>query len=89
VAGPKPDLAHDLVDLLVERFADREIHIVANAAYGCGAFIGLSILRVRKGGLSVHRQQRPGGSTAWFRHCTDRSTSLRPTVIQPLAVRCY
>jgi hypothetical protein len=37
----KPDLARDLVDLLAERFLDREIHIVADAAYGCGAFIGL------------------------------------------------
>jgi DDE superfamily endonuclease len=37
----KPDLARDLVDLIAERFGDREIHIVADAAYGCGAFIGL------------------------------------------------
>jgi hypothetical protein len=37
----KPDLARDLVDLLAERFADRDIHVVADAAYGCGAFIGL------------------------------------------------
>jgi hypothetical protein len=37
----KPDLARDLVDLIAERFADREIHVVADAAYGCGAFIGL------------------------------------------------
>ena len=39
--GSKPDLARDLVDLLAERCADREIDIVADAAYGCGAFIGL------------------------------------------------
>jgi hypothetical protein len=37
----KPDLARDLVDAIAERFADREVHIVADAAYGCGAFIGL------------------------------------------------
>lgn len=37
----KPDLARDLVDLLAEHFSDRELHIVADAAYGCGAFCGL------------------------------------------------
>jgi hypothetical protein len=37
----KPDLARDLIDLIAERFADRDIHIVADAAYGCNAFIGL------------------------------------------------
>jgi hypothetical protein len=37
----KPDLARDLVDSLAERFADRAIHVVADAAYGCGAFAGL------------------------------------------------
>jgi hypothetical protein len=37
----KPDLARDLVDLIAERFDGREVHIVADAAYGCGAFIGL------------------------------------------------
>jgi hypothetical protein len=37
----KPDLARDLLDLLAERFADRDIHIVVDAAYGCRAFIGL------------------------------------------------
>jgi hypothetical protein len=37
----KPDLARDLVDAIAERFVDREIHIVADAAYGTGAFIGL------------------------------------------------
>jgi DDE superfamily endonuclease len=36
-----PDLARDLVDTMAEHFADREVHIVADAAYGCGAFIGL------------------------------------------------
>jgi hypothetical protein len=40
--GPsKPDLARELVDLLAEHFPSREIHIVADAAYGCGAFCGL------------------------------------------------
>lgn len=37
----KPDLARDLVDLVAEHFADREIHVVADAAYGTRAFIGL------------------------------------------------
>ncbi|MGH3623925.1 MAG: IS701 family transposase [Sciscionella sp.] len=37
----KPDLARDLVDLLAERFTEREVNIVADAAYGCGAFMGL------------------------------------------------
>jgi hypothetical protein len=37
----KPDLARDLVDALAERFGDREIHVVGDAAYGCGAFAGL------------------------------------------------
>lgn len=38
---PKPDLARELVDTLAERFADRTIHVVGDAAYGCGAFAGL------------------------------------------------
>jgi hypothetical protein len=37
----KPDLARELVDALAERFADRAIHVVGDAAYGCGAFAGL------------------------------------------------
>jgi hypothetical protein len=37
----KPDLARDLVDAIAERFPDREVHSVADAAYGCSAFIGL------------------------------------------------
>ena len=37
----KPDLARDLVDALAEGFADRAIHVVGDAAYGCGAFAGL------------------------------------------------
>jgi len=37
----KPDLARDLVDALAERFPDRGIHVVGDAAYGCGAFAGL------------------------------------------------
>lgn len=37
----KPDLARDLVDSLAERFADRPIHVVADAAYACGSFAGL------------------------------------------------
>jgi DDE superfamily endonuclease len=37
----KPDLARDLVDALAERFGDRAIHVVGDAAYGCGSFAGL------------------------------------------------
>ncbi|MDQ4032978.1 MAG: transposase [Actinomycetota bacterium] len=37
----KPDLARDLVDALAERFGDRRIDLVADAAYGCGVFAGL------------------------------------------------
>lgn len=40
--GPtKPDLARDLVDRIAERFTDRAVHVVADAAYGCSAFRGL------------------------------------------------
>jgi hypothetical protein len=40
--GPsKPDLARDLLDAIAERFPDRDIHLVADAAYGTGAFMGL------------------------------------------------
>jgi hypothetical protein len=37
----KPDLARDLVDSLAERFPDRVIHVVGDAAYACGSFAGL------------------------------------------------
>lgn len=37
----KPDLARDLLDAIAERFPDRDIHLVADAAYGCDAFAGL------------------------------------------------
>jgi hypothetical protein len=37
----KPDLARELVDALAERFPDRAIHVVGDAAYGCGSFAGL------------------------------------------------
>jgi hypothetical protein len=37
----KPDLACDLVDALAERFGDRAIHVVGDAAYACGSFAGL------------------------------------------------
>jgi hypothetical protein len=40
--GPaKPDLAGDLLDVIAERFGDRDIHLVGDSAYGCGAFAGL------------------------------------------------
>jgi hypothetical protein len=37
----KPDLARELVDALAERFGDRVIHVVGDAAYACGSFAGL------------------------------------------------
>ena len=37
----KPALARDLVDLIGQRFPDRAVHVVGDAAYGCGAFAGL------------------------------------------------
>jgi SRSO17 transposase len=37
----KPDLARDLLDAIAEQFPDRDIHLVADAAYGCNAFAGL------------------------------------------------
>jgi hypothetical protein len=37
----KPDLARDLLDAIAERFPDRDIHLVADTAYGCNAFAGL------------------------------------------------
>jgi len=37
----KPDLARDLLDVIAEHFADRDIHLVGDSAYGCGAFAGL------------------------------------------------
>ncbi len=37
----KPDLSRDLMDALAEQFPDRAIHVVADAAYGCGAFADL------------------------------------------------
>jgi hypothetical protein len=45
----KPDLARDLVDALAERFPDHGVHVVGDAAYGCGAFAGLGpdVLRTR------------------------------------------
>jgi hypothetical protein len=40
--GPaKLDLARDLLDVIAERFGDRDIHLVGDSAYGCGAFAGL------------------------------------------------
>jgi hypothetical protein len=37
----KPALARDLLDVIAERFADRDLHLVGDSAYGCGAFAGL------------------------------------------------
>jgi SRSO17 transposase len=64
----KPDLARDLVDLLAERFLDREIHIVADAAYGCGAFMGLG------DGMSMTTRAK---ATAAFQHSAPARTGKR------------
>lgn len=37
----KPDLARGLLDVIAEHFGDRDIHLVADSAYGCGSFAGL------------------------------------------------
>jgi DDE superfamily endonuclease len=37
----KPDLARDLLDVIAEHLPDRDIHLVADSAYGCGSFAGL------------------------------------------------
>jgi hypothetical protein len=37
----KPDLARDLLDVIAGHFGDRDIHLVGDSAYGCGAFAGL------------------------------------------------
>jgi hypothetical protein len=37
----KPELARDLLDVIAEHFGDRDIHLVGDSAYGCGAFAGL------------------------------------------------
>jgi hypothetical protein len=40
--GPtKPALARGLLDVIAERFPGRDIHLVGDSAYGCGAFAGL------------------------------------------------
>lgn len=64
----KPDLARDLVDLVAERFPDREIHIVGDAAYGCGAFIGLG------DGMSMTTRAK---ATAVFHHLAPPRTGKR------------
>jgi hypothetical protein len=38
----KPELARDLLDVIAEHFGDRDIHLVGDSAYGCGAFAGLA-----------------------------------------------
>jgi DDE superfamily endonuclease len=64
----KPELARDLVDLIAERFGDREVHIVGDAAYGCGAFIGLGE------GMSMTTRAK---ATAVFHHLAPPRTGTR------------
>ena len=64
----KPDLARDLLDTLAERFSDRDIHLVADAAYGNGAFRGLGA------GMSVTTRAR---TNAVFYHLPPRRAGQR------------
>jgi DDE superfamily endonuclease len=64
----KPDLARDLVDLIAERFADRDVHLVADAAYGCSAFAGLG------DGMSMTTRAR---ANAVFSHLAPPRTGKR------------
>jgi hypothetical protein len=64
----KPDLARDLLDTLAERFPDRDIHLVADAAYGNGAFRGLGA------GMSITTRAR---TNAVFYHLPPRRAGQR------------
>jgi hypothetical protein len=55
----KPDLARDLVDQVAERFADRDVHIVADAAYGCSAILTRSAMSLMWRCRRVCRCVRP------------------------------
>ena len=64
----KPDLGRDLLDTLAERFSDRDIHLVADAAYGNGAFMGLGA------GMSITTRAR---TNAVFYHLPPRRAGQR------------
>jgi hypothetical protein len=64
----KPDLARDLLDLIAEHFGDRDIHLVADAAYGCGVFAGLGA------GMTMTTRAR---SNAVFSHLAPSKTGKR------------
>jgi hypothetical protein len=67
--GPsKPDLARDLLDAIAERFPDRDIHLVADAAYGTSAFMGLGA------GMSMTTRAR---TNAVFSHLAPPRTGKR------------
>jgi hypothetical protein len=64
----KPDLARDLIDQVAERFTQREVHIVADAAYGCSAFVGLG------DGMSMTTRAK---TNAVFHHLAPPKTGTR------------
>lgn len=64
----KPDLARDLLDVIAEHFSDRVIHLVADSAYGCGAFAGLG------DGMTMTTRAR---TSAVFSHLTPSRTGKR------------
>jgi SRSO17 transposase len=64
----KPDLARDLLDAIAQRFPDRDIHLVADAAYGTGAFRGLGA------GMSMTTRAR---TNAVFSHLAPHRTGKR------------
>jgi Transposase DDE domain len=58
----KPDLARELLDAIAERFLDRDVHLVADSAYGCGAFMGLGdgmTITTRARSTAVFHQSAP------------------------------
>jgi hypothetical protein len=64
----KPDLARDLIDQVAERFADRDVHLVADATYGCAAFVGLG------DGMSMTTRAK---TNAVFHHLAPPKTGRR------------
>lgn len=64
----KPDLARDLLDVIAEHFGDRDIHLVADSAYGTGSFAGLGA------GMTMTTRAR---SNAVFSHLAPPKTGKR------------
>lgn len=78
----KPDLARDLVDAVAEHFADRVIHVVADIAYGCGAFAGLvhdmtRTPRTHRETGQVPAQRRPDRHTGTDRRESELAVGAR------------